>query len=149
MRDEAWSEKALAALRAVGVSLAIDDFGIGYSSLGRLRHLSVDRLKVDRSFVSNLETGVRDRSIASAIIKMSRTLGINVVAEGVETFSQMLYLQEQQCQAAQGYLFSQPLRDRRHRGAVEARGRARRPRPHREAAPAGQRVSAGASAGGP
>jgi diguanylate cyclase (GGDEF)-like protein len=109
MRDEAWSEKALAALRAVGVSLAIDDFGIGYSSLGRLRNLAVDRLKVDRSFVSNLETGVRDRSIASAIIKMSQTLGIDVVAEGVETFSQMLYLQEQQCQAAQGYLFSKPL----------------------------------------
>jgi diguanylate cyclase (GGDEF)-like protein len=109
MRDEAWSEKALAALRAVGVSLAIDDFGIGYSSLGRLRNLAVDRLKVDRSFVSNLETGVRDRSIASAIIKMSRTLGINVVAEGVETFSQMLYLQEQQCESAQGYLFSKPL----------------------------------------
>ena len=109
MRDEAWSEKALAALRAVGVSLAIDDFGIGYSSLGRLRNLAVDRLKVDRSFVSNLETGVRDRSIASAIIKMSRTLGINVVAEGVETFNQMLYLQEQQCEAAQGYLFSKPL----------------------------------------
>ena len=109
MRDEAWSEKALAALRAVGVSLAIDDFGIGYSSLGRLRNLAVDRLKVDRSFVSNLETGVRDRSIASAIIKMSRTLGLTVVAEGVETFSQMLYLQEQQCEAAQGYLFSKPL----------------------------------------
>ena len=109
MRDEAWSEKALASLRAVGVSLAIDDFGIGYSSLGRLRNLAVDRLKVDRSFVSNLETGVRDRSIASAIIKMSRTLGITVVAEGVETFNQMLYLQEQQCETAQGYLFSRPL----------------------------------------
>jgi diguanylate cyclase (GGDEF)-like protein len=109
MRDESWSEKALASLRAVGVSLAIDDFGIGYSSLGRLRNLAVDRLKVDRSFVSNLETGVRDRSIASAIIKMSRTLGITVVAEGVETFSQMLYLQEQQCETAQGYLFSRPL----------------------------------------
>jgi len=109
MRDEAWSEKALSSLRAVGVSLAIDDFGIGYSSLGRLRNLAVDRLKVDRSFVSNLETGVRDRSIASAIIKMSRTLGITVVAEGVETFNQMLYLQEQQCETAQGYLFSRPL----------------------------------------
>jgi diguanylate cyclase len=109
MRDESWSEKALASLRAVGVSLAIDDFGIGYSSLGRLRNLAVDRLKVDRSFVSNLETGVRDRSIASAIIKMSRTLGITVVAEGVETFNQMLYLQEQQCETGQGYLFSKPL----------------------------------------
>jgi len=109
MRDEAWAEKALASLRAVGVSLAIDDFGIGYSSLGRLRHLAVDRLKVDRSFVSNLESEVRDRSIASAIIKMSRTLGIGVVAEGVETFNQMLYLQEQECESAQGYLFSRPL----------------------------------------
>jgi diguanylate cyclase (GGDEF)-like protein len=109
MRDENWSGKALAALRAVGVSLAIDDFGIGYSSLGRLRNLAVDRLKVDRSFVSNIETGVRDRSIASAIIKMSRTLGLTVVAEGVETFNQMLYLQEQQCETGQGYLFSRPL----------------------------------------
>ena len=109
MRDEAWAEKALASLRAVGVSLAIDDFGIGYSSLGRLRHLAVDRLKLDRSFVSNLESEVRDRSIASAIIKMSRTLGIGVVAEGVETFNQMLYLQEQECESAQGYLFSRPL----------------------------------------
>ena len=109
MRDEAWAEKALASLRAVGVTLAIDDFGIGYSSLGRLRHLAVDRLKVDRSFVSNLESEVRDRSIASAIIKMSRTLGIGVVAEGVETFNQMLYLQEQECESAQGYLFSRPL----------------------------------------
>ncbi len=109
MRDEAWAEKALASLRAVGVTLAIDDFGIGYSSLGRLRHLAVDRLKVDRSFVSNLESEVRDRSIASAIIKMSRTLGIGVVAEGVETFNQMLYLQEQECESAQGFLFSRPL----------------------------------------
>ncbi|MBS0374594.1 MAG: EAL domain-containing protein [Proteobacteria bacterium] len=109
MRDEAWAEQALARLRAVGVSIAIDDFGVGYSSLGRLRHLAVDRLKVDRSFISNLEVGVRDRSIASAIIKMSRTLGIGVVAEGVETFSQMLYLQEQHCESAQGFLFSRPL----------------------------------------
>jgi EAL domain-containing protein (putative c-di-GMP-specific phosphodiesterase class I) len=109
MRDEAWAEQALARLRAVGVSLAIDDFGVGYSSLGRLRHLPVDRLKVDRSFVSNLESQERDRSIASAIIKMSRSLGIGVVAEGVETFNQLLYLQEQQCETAQGYLFSRPL----------------------------------------
>jgi diguanylate cyclase len=109
MRDEAWAEQALTKLRAVGVSLAIDDFGVGYSSLGRLRHLPVDRLKVDRSFVSNLETGERDRSIASAIINMSRSLGIGVVAEGVETFNQLLYLQEQQCETAQGYLFSRPL----------------------------------------
>ena len=109
MRDEAWAQTALASLRAVGVILAIDDFGVGYSSLGRLRHLAVDRLKVDRSFVSNLGSEARDRSIASAIIKMSRSLGISVVAEGVETFDQLLYLQEQECESAQGYLFSRPL----------------------------------------
>jgi diguanylate cyclase len=109
MRDETWAEQALARLRTVGVALAIDDFGVGYSSLGRLRHLPVDRLKVDRSFVSNLDSAERDRSIASAIIKMSRSLGIGVVAEGVETFNQLLYLQEQQCETAQGYLFSRPL----------------------------------------
>jgi len=109
MRDQAWAEGLLARLRAVGVSIAIDDFGVGYSSLGRLCHLAVDRLKVDRSFVNNLEAEVRDRSIASAIIKMSRTLGIGVVAEGVETFNQMLYLQGENCDSAQGYLFSRPL----------------------------------------
>ena len=73
---------------------------------------SRSRLMISASVIrawGDFETGIRDRSIASAIIKMSRTLGITVVAEGVETFNQMLYLQEQQCETAQGYLFSRPL----------------------------------------
>ena len=109
MADEEWAEKAITQLKAIGVSLAIDDFGTGYSSFGRLRHFSVDRLKIDRSFVSSVTECNDDRAIASAIIAMSRSLRINVTAEGVENFPQLAFLQEQDCQDAQGFLLSRPL----------------------------------------
>jgi EAL domain-containing protein (putative c-di-GMP-specific phosphodiesterase class I) len=89
--------------------LAIDDFGTGYSSFGRLRHFAVDRLKIDQSFMTSLVDRGDDRAIAAAIIAMSRTLRINVTAEGVENFPQLLFLQEHSCQEAQGFLFSRPL----------------------------------------
>jgi EAL domain-containing protein (putative c-di-GMP-specific phosphodiesterase class I) len=108
MADEVWAQKAINELKQLGVSLAIDDFGTGYSSFGRLRHFSVDRLKIDRSFVSNVTEG-NDRAIAAAIIAMSRSLRINVTAEGVENFPQLAFLQEQDCQDAQGFLLSRPL----------------------------------------
>ena len=94
MNDETWAEKAIEQLKALGVSLAIDDFGTGYSSLGRLRHFAVDRLKIDRSFVTSLNECSDDRAIAAAIIAMSRSLRINVTAEGVENFPQLMFLQE-------------------------------------------------------
>jgi EAL domain-containing protein (putative c-di-GMP-specific phosphodiesterase class I) len=109
MMDEEASERAFAQLKTLGVSLAIDDFGIGYSSFGRLRHFSVNRLKIDRSFVTSLLECIDDRTIASAIIAMSRSLRIRVTAEGVENFPQLAFLQEQACHDAQGYLFSPPL----------------------------------------
>jgi len=109
MADEVWAQKAINELKQLGVSLAIDDFGTGYSSFGRLRHFSVDRLKIDRSFVSNVTEGNDDRAIAAAIIAMSRSLRINVTAEGVENFPQLAFLQEQDCQDAQGFLLSRPL----------------------------------------
>jgi EAL domain-containing protein (putative c-di-GMP-specific phosphodiesterase class I) len=109
MMDEDASERAFAQLKALGVSLAIDDFGIGYSSFGRLRHFSVNRLKIDRSFVTRLLECTDDRAIASAIIGMSRSLRISVTAEGVENFPQLVFLQEQACHDAQGHLFSPPL----------------------------------------
>jgi diguanylate cyclase (GGDEF)-like protein len=109
MKDERFAEQALAQLKALGVSLAIDDFGTGYSSLGRLRHFAVDRLKIDRSFVTSLIDCSDDRAIAAAIIEMSRSLRINVTAEGVESFPQLLFLQEHECQEAQGFLFSRAL----------------------------------------
>jgi EAL domain-containing protein (putative c-di-GMP-specific phosphodiesterase class I) len=109
MADEVWAEKAINQLKALGISLAIDDFGTGYSSFGRLRHFAVDRLKIDRSFVTSISEGSDDRAIAAAIIAMSRSLRISVTAEGVENFPQLTFLQEQECQDAQGFLLSRPL----------------------------------------
>ena len=109
MSDEAWAEKAIKELKALGISLAIDDFGTGYSSFGRLRHFEVDRLKIDRSFVTSISDHSDDRAIAAAIIAMSRSLHINVTAEGVENYPQLAFLQEQECQDAQGFLLSRPL----------------------------------------
>jgi diguanylate cyclase len=109
MSDEAWAEQALAQLKELGVMLAIDDFGTGYSSFGRLRHFAVDRLKIDRSFMTSLIDCSDDRAIAAAIIAMSRSLRISVTAEGVESFPQLLFLQEHDCHEAQGFLFSRAL----------------------------------------
>ncbi len=109
MRDEAGAERAIKQLKKLGVSLAIDEFGSGYSRLGRLRSLAVDRLKIARSFVTSIADGSGDRAIASAVIALSRSLRINVTAEGVENLPQLAFLQEQDCQDAQGFLLSGPL----------------------------------------
>ena len=109
MKDEAWAEVALSQLKALGVQLAIDDFGTGYSSFGRLRHFAVDRLKIDQSFMTSLLECSDDRAIAAGIIAMSRSLRINVTAEGVESLPQLLFLQEHDCHEAQGFLFSRAL----------------------------------------
>jgi diguanylate cyclase (GGDEF)-like protein len=110
MNTEAQSTKALNDLKMLGVMLSIDDFGTGYSNLARLRELPVDRLKIDRSFVAHIVTRTSDSTIAEAIIAMAKTLKLDVIAEGVEDFQQLLQLQEYQCHLAQGYLLSRPLR---------------------------------------
>jgi diguanylate cyclase (GGDEF)-like protein len=109
MRDEEWTREVLAELRRIGVSVAIDDFGMGYSSLGRLGAIAVNRLKIDRSFVQSLDSLGRHATIVSAIVSMARALGLQVVAEGVENFNQLLHLQDQQCNEVQGFLLSRPL----------------------------------------
>ena len=109
MANENWAEKAIKQLKQLGVTLAIDDFGTGYSRFGRLRHFAVDRLKIDRSFVTSINECSDDRAITAAIIAMSRSLRINVTAEGVENFPQLLFLQEHDCQDAQGFLLSKAL----------------------------------------
>jgi diguanylate cyclase (GGDEF)-like protein len=109
MADEGWAEKAINQLKQLGISLAIDDFGTGYSSFGRLRHFAVDRLKIDRSFVTSINNCSDDRAIAAAIIAMSRSLHVNVTAEGVENFPQLMFLQEHDCHDAQGFLLSKAL----------------------------------------
>jgi diguanylate cyclase (GGDEF)-like protein len=109
MADEGWAENAINQLKQLGVSLAIDDFGTGYSSFGRLRHFAVDRLKIDRSFVTSINECSDDRAIAAAIIAMSRSLRVNVTAEGVENLPQLMFLQEHDCHDAQGFLLSKAL----------------------------------------
>ncbi|MEE4884863.1 EAL domain-containing protein [Pseudomonas alliivorans] len=96
-------------LRELGVKLAIDDFGTGYSSLSYLRRFPVDYVKIDRAFISGLGDGTEDAAIIQAIISMAHSLGLKVVAEGVENQSQMEFLREHGCDEVQGYLISRPI----------------------------------------
>ena len=96
----------LNSLRVSGVQIAIDDFGTGYSSLSYLRHLPVDILKIDRSFVQNIEADEEDAALAEAIIAMARALRLKVVAEGVETPGQREILANWGCDEYQGFVFS-------------------------------------------
>jgi len=96
-------------LKELGIHFAIDDFGTGYSSLFHLKHLPVDQLKIDRSFVRNITDDPDDLAIVQAIIAMAHNLGISVIAEGVETEAQKACLQRRNCNSFQGYLFSRPV----------------------------------------
>ena len=98
----------LEALKSLGVRTSIDDFGTGYSSLSYLRYFAVDCLKIDRSFVRDVATGARDGAIATAIVRLAQALGIDVVAEGVETDTQAAFFTELQCDELQGFLFCKP-----------------------------------------
>src|SRR3954469_20659329 len=101
--------KLLDRIQSRGVRLAIDDFGTGYSSMSLMKKFPIDTIKIDRSFVRDLETSSQDRAIAKAIISMGKALGLTVVAEGVETAEQDAFLRGQDCDELQGYLFSRPV----------------------------------------
>ena len=99
----------LASLRASGIDLSLDDFGTGYSSLNYLQKLDIDFIKIDQSFVRNLAPGATDLALCRAIIVMAHALGMQVVAEGVETEAQCKLLLEIGCDYAQGYWYARPM----------------------------------------
>ena len=96
-------------LRASGVRIAIDDFGTGYSSLSRLRDLPVDILKIDRSFVQDIPHGKGAGTMVSAIIQLAHSLGMDSLAEGIETEEQYRFLVERGCRLGQGFYFARPV----------------------------------------
>jgi diguanylate cyclase (GGDEF)-like protein len=99
----------LAALRARGIRLAIDDFGTGYSSMSLMKQFPIDTIKIDRSFIRDLDKNPQDRAITTAIISMGKALGLTIVAEGVETEGQRAFLRSGFCDELQGFLFSKPV----------------------------------------
>jgi diguanylate cyclase (GGDEF)-like protein/PAS domain S-box-containing protein len=110
MADAARSAVVLAELKSLGARLSIDDFGTGYSSLSRLQRFPVDILKIDRAFVSRMDSDLETHEIVRIVVMLAHNLGLKVIAEGVETQEQMELLRHIGCEMAQGYLFSKPVR---------------------------------------
>lgn len=96
-------------IKELGISIALDDFGTGYSSLTLLRELPIDILKIDKSFIRKLDENINDLTITKAIIGLGKSLGLSIVAEGVETEQQVKILVDHQCSVHQGYYFSRPV----------------------------------------
>jgi EAL domain-containing protein (putative c-di-GMP-specific phosphodiesterase class I) len=108
MADPQRSSLVLSELKALGVHLSIDDFGTGYSSLSRLQGFPVDTLKIDRIFISKIDTDSETGEIVRIIIMLAHNLGLKVVAEGAETAEQVSLLKQLTCEHAQGYFFARP-----------------------------------------
>jgi len=109
MQSHERAGKVLAAIKELGARISLADFGIGYSQLAQIKRYPIDTLKVDRSFIRDLEGNVEDRAITEAIIAMGKTLSLTVVAEGVETEEQQAFLTDHACDAMQGFYFSKPI----------------------------------------
>jgi len=107
-RDGEYVQRALQELKSAGVRISLDDFGTGFASLSHLKQFPVDFIKIDRSFVRDIANDASDAAIVRAVLNLGRTLGIGVIAEGVETAAQAEYLMQQGCKFAQGYLFGRP-----------------------------------------
>jgi EAL domain-containing protein (putative c-di-GMP-specific phosphodiesterase class I) len=108
MTQESWVVDRLSRLRSLGIKIAVDDFGTGYSSLNYLRRFPLNHLKIDRSFIRDMFTNEYDSEIVRTIIDLAHVLGLQVVAEGVETEEQRQFLIESRCALMQGFLFGRP-----------------------------------------
>jgi EAL domain-containing protein (putative c-di-GMP-specific phosphodiesterase class I) len=109
MKRPGYTATILPALKEMGISVALDDFGTGYCSLSYLRKFPVNTLKIDQSFVRQIGAGGGDTPLVTAVIAMARSLKLRVVAEGVETLEELLFLRAHRCDEAQGYYFSRPV----------------------------------------
>ncbi|WP_084628093.1 putative bifunctional diguanylate cyclase/phosphodiesterase [Silanimonas lenta] len=126
MQNAEQARAVLDRLRGLGVRLAIDDFGTGYSSLVYLKRLPIDTLKIDKEFIGDLTDDPDDKAITATVITMAHSLGLHVVAEGVETEAQLAYLRGQGCDEVQGYLLSPPLEAAHAFGFIRERQAGRR-----------------------
>jgi EAL domain-containing protein (putative c-di-GMP-specific phosphodiesterase class I) len=109
LADEAAAMTTLGQIRAAGIGVLLDDFGTGYSSLTHLRKLPIDGIKIDRSFVGDLSPDQGDPMLVAGVIRLATGLGLEVVAEGIETPYQLSVLRSAGCRSGQGYLFSRPV----------------------------------------
>jgi EAL domain-containing protein (putative c-di-GMP-specific phosphodiesterase class I) len=109
MKDVEFAKRSLKRLKEFGVKIAIDDFGTGYSSLAYLKFLPVDFLKIDTSFVRDIDRDPDDRAIVNAIIQLAKNLGLRTVAEGIEKEIHLEILKDMGCDMGQGFLFSKPM----------------------------------------
>lgn len=116
MQDADNAIKILTQFKEMGIQIAVDDFGTGYSSLNYLKRFPIDKLKIDQSFIRDIPKDKDDMAIVRAIIALARTLNLNVIAEGVETKEQLVFLKMLKCDEVQGYMFSEPLP---HRDFIE------------------------------
>jgi diguanylate cyclase (GGDEF)-like protein/PAS domain S-box-containing protein len=123
LADPAGAIAVMDQLDELGVKMSIDDFGTGYSSLSYLKRFKVSKLKIDQSFVCNVTDDPEDQAIVTAIISLANSLGMQTIAEGVETIDQMEYIKSKGCDEMQGYWFSRPLTAEQFEAFVEARGR--------------------------
>jgi EAL domain-containing protein (putative c-di-GMP-specific phosphodiesterase class I) len=114
-----FAKAVLYRLKALGIHLSLDDFGTGYSSLSYLQHFSLDSLKIDNSFINRLQSGAASIEIIQAIVSLGKSLGMEVIAEGVETEEQLTHLKSLNCRKGQGYIFARPLDETEIRKVIE------------------------------
>ena len=126
MADVEMAQRTMNEFREIGMKIAIDDFGTGYSSLSYLSRFPVDKLKIDQSFVRGIKSEATMATIVDAVIAMSRSLGISTLAEGIETETQLSYLQKRGCDEGQGYLFGKPVEEDRFIATVASLSRSTR-----------------------